>query len=88
VYHNDSHVLVFTQPPCPGEYSLTILIKVFAPMVQDWREIIFWIIAISITLAKTFAIRQQNIKRLMAFSSISQAGYIMLGVYAAVPEFS
>jgi NADH-quinone oxidoreductase subunit N len=61
---------------------MTILIKVFAPMVQDWREIIFWIITISITLANIFAIRQQNIKRLMAFSSISQAGYIMLGVIA------
>lgn len=61
---------------------MTILIKVFAPMISNWQEIIYWIIIISITLANIFAIRQHNLKRLMAFSSISQAGYIMLGVIA------
>lgn len=59
---------------------LTILIKVFAPMIADWQEVLYWVIIASITLANLFAIRQQNLKRLMAFSSISQAGYIMLGV--------
>jgi NADH-quinone oxidoreductase subunit N len=59
---------------------MTILIKVFVPMIANWQEVLFWIIIISITLANIFAIRQKNIKRLMAFSSISQAGYIMLGV--------
>lgn len=61
---------------------MTILIKVFAPMVSNWQEVLFWIIILSITLANIFAVRQQNLKRLMAFSSISQAGYIMLGVIA------
>ena len=58
----------------------TILIKVFAPMIADWQELLYWTIIASITIANLFAIRQQNLKRLMAFSSISQAGYIMLGV--------
>ena len=59
---------------------MTILIKVFAPMVEQWQEVLYWVIIASITLANLFALRQQNLKRLMAFSSISQAGYIMLGV--------
>lgn len=59
---------------------LAVLIKVFAPMIADWQEVLYWVIIASITLANLFAIRQQNLKRLMAFSSISQAGYIMLGV--------
>lgn len=59
---------------------MTILMKVFAPMVKDWQEVLFWIITVSITIANIFAVRQKNLKRLMAFSSISQAGYIMLGV--------
>ena len=59
---------------------MTILIKVFAPMVEQWQEVLYWIIIASITIANLFALRQQNLKRLMAFSSISQAGYIMLGV--------
>lgn len=59
---------------------LTILIKVFAPMRGDWQEILFWIIIISITIANIFALRQKNLKRFMAFSAISQAGYLVLGV--------
>ena len=59
---------------------MAILIKVFAPMVGQWQEVLYWVIIASITLANLFALRQQNLKRLMAFSSISQAGYIMLGV--------
>ena len=59
---------------------MAILIKVFAPMVEQWQDVLYWVIIASITIANLFALRQQNLKRLMAFSSISQAGYIMLGV--------
>lgn len=59
---------------------MTILMKVFAPMVAQWQEVLFWVTIASITIANLFAIRQQNLKRFMAFSAISQAGYIMLGV--------
>lgn len=59
---------------------LTVLMKVFAPMVADWQEVLYWVTILSITVANIFALRQQNLMRLMAFSSISQAGYIMLGV--------
>lgn len=62
---------------------MTILIKVFAPIVAEWQEMLFWIIIASITIANLFAIRQQNLKRFLAFSSISQAGYIMLAVISA-----
>ena len=59
---------------------MTTLYKVFAPMVDWWEEALWWLIVASITLANLFALRQQNLKRLMAFSSISQAGYLMLGL--------
>lgn len=59
---------------------MTILIKVFAPMVSQWQEMLYWVIIASITVANLFALRQQNMKRFLAFSSISQAGYIMLAV--------
>ena len=39
----------------------------------------------SITVANLFAIRQKNMKRFLAFSSISQAGYIMLAVISGTP---
>ncbi|MDF1511681.1 proton-conducting transporter membrane subunit, partial [Robertmurraya sp. DFI.2.37] len=44
------------------------------------------IIVATITIANLFAIRQNNLKRFMAFSSISQAGYIMLAVLAGTPQ--
>ena len=65
---------------------MAILIKVFAPMIHDWQEVLYWVTIASITIANIFAIRQQNLKRLMAFSSISQAGYIMLGVIGGTAQ--
>lgn len=41
------------------------------------------LIILTITVGNLFAMRQKNIKRFMAFSSVSQAGYIMLGIIAA-----
>jgi len=58
----------------------TILIKVFGSMIDQWQAILYGIIVLSITLANIFAVRQKNLKRFLAFSSISQAGYILLGV--------
>ena len=65
---------------------MTILIKTFAPMVDQWQESHYWVIMASINFANLFALRQENLKRLMAFSSISQAGYIMLGVIAGTQQ--
>ncbi|MDR1454482.1 MAG: NADH-quinone oxidoreductase subunit N [Tannerella sp.] len=57
-----------------------IFLKVFAQMIPLWQEMLCWIIVATITVANLFAVRQQNLKRFFAFSSISQAGYLMLGV--------
>ena len=57
-----------------------ILMKAFAPMVEYWDYMLYVVIVLSITVANLFAIRQSELKRFMAFSSISQAGYIMLAV--------
>lgn len=57
---------------------MTILLKVFAPMVTYYETLMFIVIVLTITIANLFALRQTELKRFMAFSSISQAGYIML----------
>lgn len=59
---------------------MTILMKVFAPMVEYWEYLMYIVIVLTITVANLFALRQKELKRFMAFSSISQAGYIMLAV--------
>jgi NADH-quinone oxidoreductase subunit N len=58
----------------------TILMKEFAPVTDYWQYMLYIVIVLSITVANLFAIRQNELKRFMAFSSISQAGYIMLAV--------
>ena len=59
---------------------MTLLVKVFGNLIVEWQAIFYVVIIITITIANLFAIRQQNLKRFLAYSSISQAGYIMLGV--------
>ena len=57
-----------------------ILMKAFPAMIDQWEMWLYIVIVLSITVANLFAIRQSELKRFMAFSSISQAGYIMLAV--------
>lgn len=63
---------------------LVILWRAFAPAYpQAWEWMLYALIILTITIGNLFAIRQKNMKRFLAFSSISQAGYIMLGVISA-----
>ena len=59
---------------------LLILYKVFFLDPVIWQGILWALIVLTITVGNLFAIRQKNLKRFLAFSSISQAGYIMLGI--------
>ncbi len=59
---------------------MVILTKVFGPMTHHWHLLLYVIIIATITVGNLFAIRQQNLKRFMAFSSISQAGYVVLAI--------
>ena len=62
---------------------LVILVQVFgAAYSQVWEWMLYAVIILTITVGNLFAMRQRNLKRFLAFSSISQAGYIMLGVIA------
>ena len=57
---------------------MAILMKVFSPVVEYYEYLLYIVIVLTITIGNLFAIRQNELKRFMAFSSISQAGYIML----------
>ncbi|MCR5159374.1 MAG: NADH-quinone oxidoreductase subunit N [Prevotella sp.] len=74
-----------------GAATLTlaiILVKVFGPMAAWWQPMLWVVIMLTITVGNLMAIRQTELKRFMAFSSISQAGYIMLAVIGADPAAS
>lgn len=67
---------------------LTVLMKAFAQseLFYSWNTAMYWIIVASITIANLFAIRQNNLKRFMAFSAISQAGYLVLAIMDATSQ--
>lgn len=62
-------------------FILTIvLFSVFRSVMVMWQDLIYISAAITMTVANLFAMRQTNIKRFIAFSSIAQAGFILLGI--------
>lgn len=63
---------------------MVILVQVFGSVYDmAWEWMLYALIVLTITLGNLFAIRQRNMKRFLAFSSVSQAGYIMLGIISA-----
>ncbi len=59
---------------------IIVLYTVFPVIMATWQKTIYLVSILTMTIGNLFAIRQQNLKRFLAFSSISQAGYILLGV--------
>ncbi len=59
---------------------LTTLYKVFAPMHTLWYNMVMLLSLVTMVVGNLFALRQQNIKRFLAFSSIAQVGFILLGL--------
>ena len=67
--------------------ALAVVLRfVFPLMKDDWTLAIAVLSVVSITVANLMAILQSNMKRFMAFSSISQAGYIVLGALAGTAQ--
>jgi len=61
------------------------LVEPFGGLFVEWRQIIVFLSVASMVLGAVAAIAQQNIKRLMAYSSIGHVGYALIGLAAASP---
>jgi NADH-quinone oxidoreductase subunit N len=66
--------------------SFAMLVRIFmeglASSSADWR-VLFWVLAVAtMTVGNVAALTQTNIKRMLAYSSIAHAGYMLLGVVA------
>jgi NADH-quinone oxidoreductase subunit N len=61
---------------------LQVLYVVFKPMTTEWYFMLFFLSLLTILLGNLFAMRQTNLKRFLAFSSIAQVGFILLGLSA------
>jgi len=60
----------------------TVLFTVFQQLFFQWYNILAILAVLSMIIGNLFALRQQNLKRFLAFSSISQVGFILIGITA------
>src|SRR5262245_53402039 len=74
----------FAGDPKIAAISLTVsvLMGPFKPLFAQWQQIVVAASVLSMAWGAFAALRQQNIKRLMAYSSIGNVGYILLGLAA------
>ena len=61
---------------------LRLFAEAFMPSIDDWQIIVAIIAAVTMTVGNLVAIAQHNIKRLLAYSSIGQVGFLMMGIAA------
>jgi NADH-quinone oxidoreductase subunit N len=63
---------------------MRILIQAFPFLVHDWSAILWLLSILTMTLGNVVAVRQTNIKRMLAYSAIAHAGYILVGIVAGI----
>ncbi len=70
----------------PKVAAMALMIRVvtvsFGPVTKDWQQIIIFLSIASMVLASFAAIGQQNLKRLLAYSSIGHVGFALVGLSA------
>ena len=62
----------------------SVLYHVFSAISGTWIYLLAVLAVATMVVGNLFAIRQQNIKRFLAFSSIAQAGYILIGITSEI----
>jgi NADH-quinone oxidoreductase subunit N len=62
---------------------LRVLFSSLGVIATDWRPIIYGLAVLSLLLGSVVALRQRDVKRMLAYSSINHAGFILLGVESA-----
>ncbi|MEY4161094.1 MAG: hypothetical protein RLZZ136_1715, partial [Pseudomonadota bacterium] len=79
--------LFFASAPKVAAMALTmrVVLDAFGGQVHAWQQIIVFVSLASIVVGALGAIGQGNIKRLLAYSSINNVGFILIGLAAATP---
>ena len=78
----------FATAPKVAAVALTarVALEVFGSQSDAWQQIVIFIALASIVVGALGAIGQENIKRLLAFSSINNVGFILIGLAAATQQ--
>lgn len=81
-----STTLMIAAAPKIAAFGLVIrlLIEGLLPLAIDWQPMLLVLAVMSLIVGNFAAIRQSNLKRMLAFSTISQMGFVMLGLMSGV----
>jgi NADH-quinone oxidoreductase subunit N len=63
---------------------IRILVEGLLPMAVDWQQMLMVLAVLSLAIGNLTAIAQTNIKRMLAYSTIAQLGFVLLGMMAGV----
>ncbi|MEI7738749.1 MAG: NADH-quinone oxidoreductase subunit NuoN [Betaproteobacteria bacterium] len=66
--------------------TIRILVSGLLPMAHDWQQMLIILSVCSLAVGNLAAIAQTNLKRMLAFSTISQMGFVLIGLYCGVFE--
>jgi NADH-quinone oxidoreductase subunit N len=90
VYEGAPSPVVALMSTGPKAAAFAVLLRIAygaLPQLQaDWVPILWWLAVISMTVGNLGALRQQNVKRMLAYSSIAHAGYILVAFTALSPD--
>jgi NADH-quinone oxidoreductase subunit N len=60
-----------------------VFLSPFEPLQGQWLPVLSWIAAVTMIVGTVVGVVQSNVKRMLAYSSIAHAGYLLLGIIAA-----
>ena len=65
---------------------LRVVLTALGGLQAEWRPLLIWVAILTMTLGNVTALLQTNLKRMLAYSSIAHAGYLLVAVAAGGPE--
>ena len=65
---------------------LRIVLEGLPAVSAEWRELLYMLAVLSMVVGNIAALTQGNVKRMLAYSSIAHAGYVLIGVVAGTPR--
>ena len=90
VYHGSPTAvtaLIGTAPKLAGfAMIMRLMVEALGGLQADWQQMIIVLSVLSLAVGNIIAIAQSNIKRMLAYSTISHVGFILLGIVAGTSE--
>jgi NADH-quinone oxidoreductase subunit N len=63
-----------------------LFITAFGSLHDEWGMLLWWLAVLTMTVGNVVAIAQNNVKRMLAYSSIAHAGYLLAAIVAGTPR--